>query len=188
MPLWHWLSTSPRSRERGPIEATIGTQRSQVAVTASPRSRERGPIEALFSAADRVKARAPSPRSRERGPIEASTELRESDRARYASPRSRERGPIEARSHSDGRACRVQHLRAHVSAAPLKQCTTAMSLVLTMPNLRAHVSAAPLKRCELIAACSSSRGKSPRSRERGPIEAIRTRRSSVRAALISALT
>ncbi len=109
--------SSPRSRERGPIEA-LTAETVLAYLKTSPRSRERGPIEAVgpdvtviglcaslrahVSAAPlklmyrvSVSIICSSPRSRERGPIEAMRLLRLWPRRR-CSPRSRERGPIEA--------------------------------------------------------------------------------------------
>ena len=112
-----------------------------------------------------------SPRSRERGPVEAPCASRTAAPA-DGSPRSRERGPVEALG-GNFRTSFSRTLRAHVSAAPLKRETREETDAGSFP-LRAHVSAAPLKR---VAPCPSGRCRrsSPRSRERGPVEATPVR-------------
>ena len=87
----------PRSRERGPIEASTNFvtpmyfRNFRAHVSAAPLKRIRLP------AAQRL--RLAFPRSRERGPIEASNRLRLSPTMQLF-PRSRERGPIEAQKLS----------------------------------------------------------------------------------------
>ena len=62
------------------------------------------------------------------------------------------------------------HLRAHVSAAPLKQRQPGRRQR-RRDHLRAHVSAAPLK-LERVEQAHGRGRESPRSRERGPVEAL----------------
>ena len=108
---------SPRSRERGPVEASLRfclltrdrSLRAHVSAAPlkhvrdassadrfrhSPRSRERGPVEARRPGSRSI-CRTCSPRSRERGPVEASQQSSTISSAVF-SPRSRERGPVEA--------------------------------------------------------------------------------------------
>src|SRR5690606_9104251 len=103
----------------------------------------------------------------ERGPVEASTPS-STDLKVAVSPRSPERGPVEAAKEMNaGRLPRS--LRALRSAAPLKHPDLRV-IGFTATPLRALRSAAPLKH-----AVGSSRRigsvSSPRSPERGPVEA-----------------
>src|SRR5436190_1490959 len=88
---------SPRSRERGPVEArkrcsvvrrSLNTLHAHVSV--APLKRRSGRFAQL--GVDLL-----SPRSRERGPVEA-VRFVFSWLGKFFSPRSRERGPVEARS------------------------------------------------------------------------------------------
>ena len=107
----------------------------------SPRSRERGPIEALRNCVA-FATLLHSPRSRERGPIEAGSHQCE-DRNAGLSPRSRERGPIEAGVSRSIVTPMAGPLRAPASAAPLKpgDATTAAKALDTLsalPRARPH--------------------------------------------------
>ena len=159
---------TPRSHERGPVEA----EKLGVFVDAfnddTPRSHERGPVEARRGW-PRCGVRGNTPRSHERGPVEASPhgaallhdiiplrahmsaaplkQFREPfvHGGHVVTPRSHERGPVEAWQRPAARNSRWRTLRAHMSAAPLKL------------RLVGHVHPVP-------------RG-TPRSHERGPVEA-----------------
>ena len=88
-----WVLSSPRSNERGPVEA-VEMRHFPQRWFISPRSNERGPVEAACS--DPAPPPAPaSPRSNERGPVEASA-LGGHSADTASSPRSNERGPVEA--------------------------------------------------------------------------------------------
>src|SRR5947209_4548062 len=107
-----------------------------------PRSRERGPIEATKLLVLGV-ACATFPRSRERGPIEASIvpgrEYHEDANFRAHVSAA----PLKP-SLATGTGFAVSYFRAHVSAAPLKH-SAAQAPADSRKYFRAHVSAAPLK-------------------------------------------
>ena len=94
---------SPRSHDRGPIEAlptnspslSIGIGRLRGRRTAAPLKRD---TTELY----RRREERESPRSNDRGPIEAGT-LDHRQPAFAHSPRSHDRGPIEARKSAAGR-------------------------------------------------------------------------------------
>src|SRR6266404_8792434 len=90
------------------------------------------------------------------------------------------------RANGVGRCPRLISLRAHVSAAPLKPAVLG-HMGPSILSLRAHVSAAPLKRIGHILGVLFCR-LSPRSRERGPIEASSLRSIPVSRGTFSALT
>jgi len=79
---------SPRSFERGPIEAESGALDANELI-GSPRSFERGPIEAQHGVRLRVIDLPGSPRSFERGPIEANLVCCPAARATQRAPRSK---------------------------------------------------------------------------------------------------
>src|SRR2546421_500785 len=93
------LCISPRSKERGPVEAyrRVGGEDSR----ARPlRARKSAAPLKLALGGHRIAALALSPRSKERGPVEA----RRPEAAKVevaTSPRSKERGPVEAAPASD---------------------------------------------------------------------------------------
>ncbi len=88
-----WCSAgSPRSQERGPIEATMSHEPAAHS-GASPRSQERGPIEAIgvLGEADSARSHLRAPRSA--APLKPLC-ARTARPPRCVSPRSQERGPI----------------------------------------------------------------------------------------------
>jgi len=99
----------------------LGETRNRKPIRCSPRSRDRGPVEALPNRRKSCPVRD-SPRSRDRGPVEASSLRARPARAPSLSPRSRDRGPVEANIGVGIRAD-SEALRDHVIAAPLKRHT-----------------------------------------------------------------
>ena len=85
---------SPRSKERGSVEADQSLMRFVVGIE-SPRSKERGSVEAFFAAL-----------------VAAALAI---------SPRSKERGSVEATAIARSRKSTLSNLRARKSAAPLKR-------------------------------------------------------------------
>ena len=135
-------SAHPRSRERGPVEATTAFrfERSlnfsiRAHVSAVPLKRKVVLHDSLWLLAIRAHVSAVPlkrfvcihgsmgrnvhPRSRERGPVEATRQVCTSIPPKRH-PRSRERGPVEA----IGKRAKTSNaipIRAHVSAVPLKR-------------------------------------------------------------------
>ncbi len=148
---------SPRSSERGPVEAlTSGLGRERYAGTSSPRSSERGPVEATPARVGDFSPRRPrliSALNPERGPVEAPS-WRALRRQRHVSPRSIERGPVEASSRPTN--CKLRRLESPIRAQ----------------SERGPVEAQPRRSLPV----STRRFVSPRSIERGPVEASRAPR------------
>ena len=65
------MIATPRSRDRGPIEASIAVDAVGTLPVLTPRSRDRGPIEAAIWPTIAHTIAVATPRSRDRGPIEA---------------------------------------------------------------------------------------------------------------------
>ena len=163
---------SPRSHERGPVEAWANGSWQE------PRESH---LRALTSAAPLKQGRPASaerragvsPRSHERGPVEARLCGWSCSRSKSRSPRSHERGPVEAVYRCFLVLHRCPYLRALTSAAPLKLFGAALNRA-AMTYLRALTSAAPLKR-RAPHRQPHRPSRSPRSHERGPVEARRAR-------------
>ncbi len=86
------------------------------------------------------------------------------------SPRSKDRGPIEAQGCRRGTQAARRYLRGQKTAAPLKPAGLSRETPQAPADLRGQKTAAPLKR--LRGARSRPPGPlSPRSKDRGPIEA-----------------
>ena len=67
------LHGTPRSHERGPVEAILGENHRSLSLR-TPRSHERGPVEAAADGAV-VTGWGITPRSHERGPVEAASKM-----------------------------------------------------------------------------------------------------------------
>ncbi len=135
---WAWWS--PRSQERGPIEACVVAAGPSWAF-ASPRSQERGPIEARVRKGNQTGSSPRSPRSQERGPIEARSAI--SPRTRRGCLRAlRSAAPLKHGRHWLYRAHGRSGLRALRSAAPLKLghalCVGLFALVSALSGARPH--------------------------------------------------
>ena len=109
---------SPRSKERGSVEAPIEIDPFR-AITHLRARKSAAPLKRQSSRASR-RTTPPSPRSKERGSVEAGSRWWHPRCAGRGSPRSKERGSVEADQVINSRL-RLEDLRARKSAAPLKR-------------------------------------------------------------------
>jgi len=134
--------SSPRSIERGPIEAGRFVWRLPAYPSTLRAQLSAAPLKPQSRVPD-VRLVGYSPRSIERGPIEAML-LPALHGVAHVSPRSIERGPIEASTTPSVARSTAGSLRAQLSAAPLKPAP-GLTTNHRYHSLRAQLSAAPLK-------------------------------------------
>src|SRR5260221_9523836 len=135
----------------------------------SPRSQDRGPIEAPVPSSARATSALPLRGPKTAAPLKRRFRKRELAPLRV-SPRSQDRGPIEARRGRCGFDKPRLSLRGPKTAAPLKLFRRG-GRAGPAAALRGPKTAAPFKQSAPHAAGAQSI-LSPRSQDRGPIEAL----------------